>query len=171
MAGSPGGGSTVTVNGWSDTYTHLGVTSLQSNDLVSLNTTTIGNGSWQIGFLCSLAVNGAMSQNVAVNGGILSLGLPGAFSGTVTLASNVADNAAVDLSKLFATAASYDGDRLTLDYGSQVIDTIKVGGAAFDVYQTRACHQLAGFGRWAPPGQRIGAVSPDCHTQPSIGAG
>jgi hypothetical protein len=36
---------------------------------------------------------------------------------------------------------------------------------------TRACHQLAGFGRWAPPGPRIGAVSPDCHTQPSIGAG
>jgi hypothetical protein len=49
MAGSPSGGSTVTVNGWSDTYTHLGVTSLESNDLMSLNTTTIGNGSWQIG--------------------------------------------------------------------------------------------------------------------------
>jgi hypothetical protein len=32
----------------------------------------------------------------------------------------------------------------------------------------RACHQLAGFGRWAPPGQRIGAVSPDCHTQAGL---
>jgi hypothetical protein len=34
----------------------------------------------------------------------------------------------------------------------------------------RACHQLAGFGRWAPPEPRMG-VSPDCHTQPSIGTG
>ena len=36
---------------------------------------------------------------------------------------------------------------------------------------TRACHQLAGFGRWAPSGHCIGPVSPDCHTQPSIGTG
>ena len=34
----------------------------------------------------------------------------------------------------------------------------------------RACHQLAGFGRWAPPAWRRW-VSPDCHTRPSIGAG
>jgi hypothetical protein len=36
---------------------------------------------------------------------------------------------------------------------------------------TKACPQLAGLGRCAPPGHRIGQpVSPDCHTQPSIGA-
>jgi hypothetical protein len=39
------------------------------------------------------------------------------------------------------------------------------------IEDTRACHQLAGFGRWAPPTHGIGSVSPDCHTQPSIGAG
>jgi len=37
--------------------------------------------------------------------------------------------------------------------------------------QTRACHQLAGFGRWAPSAYRIRPVSPDCHTRPSIGTG
>ena len=35
----------------------------------------------------------------------------------------------------------------------------------------RACHQLAGFGRWAPSAYRIRPVSPDCHTRPSIGTG
>jgi hypothetical protein len=34
----------------------------------------------------------------------------------------------------------------------------------------RACHQLADLGRWAPAAHRIGPVSPDCHTQASIGA-
>ena len=36
---------------------------------------------------------------------------------------------------------------------------------------TRACHQLAGFGGWAPPASRVGPASPDCHTRPSIGVG
>ena len=38
-------------------------------------------------------------------------------------------------------------------------------------YSIRACHQLAGFGRWAPSAYRIRPVSPDCHTRPSIGTG
>jgi integrase len=32
------------------------------------------------------------------------------------------------------------------------------------VTAVRACHQLAGFGRSAPPGHGVGAVSLDCHT-------
>jgi hypothetical protein len=151
MAGSPSGGSSVTINGSSDTYTHNGITSLESNDVVLLNTTTIGNGSWDIGFLSSLTVDGAMSQNVTVDGGILDLGLPGAFSGSVALVSNAAANAAVGLSQLFATAASYDGNTLTLDYGSQVIDDIKVSGAPFDVYQTNTGVQIADSTNYIPP--------------------
>ena len=37
--------------------------------------------------------------------------------------------------------------------------------------QSRACHQLAGVGGGAPPGPSIGTVSPERHSQPSIGAG
>jgi hypothetical protein len=43
--------------------------------------------------------------------------------------------------------------------------------ALFRTIAIRACPQLADFGRWAPSARRIGSVSPDCHTPPSIGAG
>jgi hypothetical protein len=39
----------------------------------------------------------------------------------------------------------------------------------FALNKCRACHQLAHLGLWAPRPHRVGPVSPDYHTQPSIG--
>ena len=149
MAGSPSGGSSLVING--GTYKHTGLTTLPSNDVVTLNTTTIGNGSWSLGYLTSLTVHGALRQSVTVDGGVLDLELPRTYTGAVTLDSNTADNPAVELSNLFATAASYHKGVLTLDHGSAVIDKLKVGGSAFRVYQTSTGVQIADSTSYVPP--------------------
>lgn len=137
------GGSAVTINGSSSTYTHLGSTALISNDVVHLNTNTIGIGSWTLGYHSSLSVDGIFKQSVLSNGGILFLDTPTLFTGSVNMTNSGAPNEEVSLLNLFATAAKYHGGTLTLDFGSQVIDRLRVASdAAFDVYQTPTGVQL-----------------------------
>jgi integrase len=70
--------------------------------------------------------------------------------------------------------SAYDGRTLRLRQGKTgavlVIPVHPVMKVELDAWRARACHQLADLGRWGPPAQRIGPVSPDCRTQPSIGA-
>jgi hypothetical protein len=145
LAGSPSGGTQVTVTGSSSTYTHTGASTLQTNDTVTLNTNTIGAGSWTLDNLSDLSVNGYFTQAVTSDGGVLTLNQPNLFAGSVDLAaSGSGQAAAINMQGLFASAATYDGSTLTLDYGAQTIDQIKLASSvSFDVYQTQTGVQVA----------------------------
>ncbi len=137
--GSPREGS-FTINGASSVYRHQGDTPLGPGDTVQLNTNTLGTGDWTLGFLGTLDVNGLFSETVNAQGGQLDLEKPTLFTGQINLASfgiGSGNDADVVLHGLAATDATYGNGVLSLDFGSQLIDQIRLASSQpFAVYQT-----------------------------------
>ncbi len=136
---SPRHGS-VSIHGLSSVYRHSGDTSLGMGDTVSLDTNVVGTGDWTLGFLSELDVNGLFNETVNAQAGRLDLERPTLFTGQVNLASsgigsgNLPD---VVMQGLFATSATYADGLLSLNFGTQLIDQLKLATSQpFAVYQT-----------------------------------
>jgi hypothetical protein len=155
---SPRQGS-VTINGSASVYHHDGGTTLSRGDVVHLNTNVLGTGEWKLGFLSNLTVDGLFDETVVAQSGQLDLERPTLFTGQVHLESFGigGGNPDVVMHDLLATSASYADGLLSLDFGSQLIDQLKLSAPQhFAVYETSRGVEIWGSG--------IGGAPPDRHT-------
>ena len=130
---------TLVVLGQSSVYNHTGSTDLETGGTAILDTNTLGIGDWILEFMSQLAVAGGFDQTVTSHGGFLNLETPTLFTGQVSMSSAEPTPVAPDvlLDNLVATGAKYDGQTLSILWGSQVIDRIHISDPdSFKVFQT-----------------------------------
>ncbi|MBV9250496.1 MAG: hypothetical protein JO227_14770 [Acetobacteraceae bacterium] len=130
--------SLVTINGPTSVYNHSGTTDLTLGGRVELNTNVLGTGDWNLSFVSELTTNGLFTETVTDQGGALDVKTPTLFTGQINLINSVDSQPVtqVSLEGLFATAATYDGSTLSLLFGSEVIDQVKISDPnSFKVYQ------------------------------------
>lgn len=146
MQGDPHGTLSFTVNGAAGNaseYTHTGNTTISQNDTVTLNATTIGTGSWDVGFLGTLTALQSLSQSVTDSGGRVNLLDAKSFTGTLHMQANSGE---VQLGPIFADRAALRNGVLTLSNAGTTVASLNVAGANYNVWETSTGVALGGRG-------------------------